>query len=255
MEIGFNLYSIRGLIRTPEGMKGAFGRLKDMGYTAVQFSGDGYDPALLQCAAETFGMKIVLTHMPLSRLLNDRDSLMAEHETFGCRNIGLGMMPADIAEDDTAVAELTERLETSAEYMRRRGFTLYYHNHSFEFRRMGDKTVYDYLLANTRALCFVPDTYWLQHGGVSVIGYIRRLSGRCGCAHLKDYKMCGWNPGYASVGDGNIDWTEVLPALTAAGTEHFIVEQDDAGDYPDPYKEAAKSITYLKNLAKRGLGT
>lgn len=252
MEIAFNLYSIRGLIRTPETLKDAFGRLKDMGYTGVQFSGDGYDPALLKSAARTSGMKIVLTHMPLARLLYDRDALMAEHETFGCRNIGLGMMPADIAGDDAAVKKLTADLETSADYMRSRGFYLCYHNHSFEFRRMGDGTVYDYLLDNTEALCFVPDTYWLQHGGVSVVGYIKRLAGRCGCAHLKDYKMTGWTPGYAAVGDGNIDWTEVLPALTKAGTENFIVEQDDAGDYPDPFGEAKKSAVYLKKFFKRG---
>ena len=248
MEIGFNLYSIRNQVQTADQLRDAFVRLKGMGYEAVQFSGTNYDPELLRTLSAEVALPVVLTHMPLERLLHDRDGLIREHERFGCRNIGLGMMPGEIASDDERVKKLTEELEDCAVYLKKFGFTLYYHNHSFEFRHMAGQTVYDYLIENTSALCFVPDTYWLQHGGVNIVEYIHKLKGRCACAHLKDYTMEGWTPRYAPVGEGNIDFVQVLKELAAAGTRHYIVEQDNATESPDPFGEAYKSVSFLKKI-------
>ena len=60
--------------------------------------------------------------------------------------------------------------------------------------------------------------------------------------------MEGWTPRYAPVGEGNIDFVQVLKELAAAGTRHYIVEQDNATESPDPFGEAYKSVSFLKKI-------
>ena len=47
------------------------------------------------------------------------------------------------------------------------------------------------------------------------------------------------------VGAGIIDWPQVLMAARLAGTEHFIVEHDDA---VEPFASIAASFGYLRDL-------
>ena len=48
-----------------------------------------------------------------------------------------------------------------------------------------------------------------------------------------------------SVGKGTLKWHEIIPAMLAAGTKNFIVEQDSAALYPDTLAEVKFSIDYL----------
>lgn len=103
MQIGVNLFSIRNLISTPEQCEQTFGTLKDMGVAYVQYSGGPYDVALLQKCAKI--LPIVLTHVPMDRIFNEPQQLCEEHKSFGCANIGLGMMPLDIIKDEQKCKE------------------------------------------------------------------------------------------------------------------------------------------------------
>ena len=53
-------------------------------------------------------------------------------------------------------------------------------------------------------------------------------------------------PVFAPVGYGNIDFKALIPKMKAAGTEYFIVEQDNASDHENPLGEAEKSVNYIK---------
>jgi sugar phosphate isomerase/epimerase len=50
----------------------------------------------------------------------------------------------------------------------------------------------------------------------------------------------------APVGEGNLNWDGILPALDKAGTKWFIVEQDDCRR--DPFDCLASSFDYLSHL-------
>jgi sugar phosphate isomerase/epimerase len=93
---------------------------------------------------------------------------------------------------------------------------------------------------------------------VSICDTIDRLAGRVGCLHLKDYKTykydegaTSYKPTIAPVGDGNIDFKSVVRHAIAAGTKHFLVEQDNAAEMPDTLAQVERSIRYLNtNLAE-----
>lgn len=254
MEAGLNLFSIRNLIATPEGYLETTHKLKDMGYTCLQHSGAAFDPDLLVRVTEETGLPVVLTHVPIDRILHDTDALMREHERCNCRNIGLGAMPREAIYDEENMKKTVAELDAAAAHMESAGFRFFYHHHHFEFFKTSEgRTVLDYMIECAPHIRFTLDTYWVQYGGGDIAATAEKLKGRIACVHLKDYRIA-WNaekkeftPVFAPVGDGNIDFARLVPVLKACGAEHFLVEQDNAAAAADPLGEVARSIRYIKN--------
>ena len=71
MNIGLNLYSIRNLIQTETDFLQTIKALKKMGYTYMQYSGAPYDPQMLKRVSLETEMPIVLTHVPMDRIIGD----------------------------------------------------------------------------------------------------------------------------------------------------------------------------------------
>lgn len=253
MKAGLNLYSIRNYLETEESFLDAAMKLKAMGYDYIQFSGAPLDADRVKRVSEASGLPVVLTHVPMDRILNDTDALMEEHAKFGCKYIGLGMMPYDVIMDKEKCYATVSALNEAGKRMAEKGFKLFYHHHHFEFYRHDGETVFDYILKNAPYINFTLDTYWLQFGGVNVCETIDRLKGRIGCVHLKDYMIAlkegekpGFEPRFAPVGDGTIDMAAAIAHARAAGTEYFLVEQDNAAKLPDTLGQVERSIRYIK---------
>lgn len=253
--IGVNLYSLRTLIKTEEGLTETLTALGEMGYNCAQFSGAPFDAAVIKRASERSGVPILLTHVPLDDILERTEWLMEEHASFGTRAIGLGSLPRDVIPDEAKIKHLVDRLGRAAERMEASGFRLYFHNHHQDCYKHGGETLLDYMIRNCPALHFTLDTYWLQFGGLSVTDYIKKLSGRIAFVHLKDMKIVAtqnengsytYAPTYAPVGEGNLDFASYYPLMRAAGVEHYLVEQDNAVSFPDPLDEVRRSINYIR---------
>ena len=251
-KFGLNLYSLRDFIKTEDALCDTLTRLKDMGYSFVQYSGAPFDAEMILRATEKTGVPVVLTHVPMDRIIGDTEKLIDEHLSIGCRNIGLGAMPAKIIADRSELEKKIGELEAAAEKMAARGVKFFYHNHHMEFFRYGGKTVLDMIAERAPMVNFTLDTYWVQYGGADVLSVIEKLRGRIGCVHLKDYMIINndgkFEPRFAPLGVGNMEFDKIIPAMRAAGTEHFIVEQDNATELDDPFGEVKISAEYLKNF-------
>ena len=253
--VGLNLYSIRNLIATEEDFLTTAHKLREMGYEYMQYSGAEYDPARIKRVSEASGLPVYLTHVPMDRILNDTDALMAEHESFGCRNIGLGAMPREILLDDEKFKESVAALDAAAVRMAEKGFTFFYHHHAFEFMKRNGETLFEYMVKNAPHINFTVDTYWLQYAGVDILATLDKLKGRMACTHLKDYAIRyvekdekkEFKPVFAPIGSGNIDFAPVLEKMLKNGAKYIFVEQDNAADLPDPLGEVEASIRYIKN--------
>ena len=115
--LGLNLFSIRNYLDTEEHFLEAAKALKEMGYSYIQFSGAPFDPQMIKRVIDATGLKVVLTHVPMDRILNDTEALMDEHASIGCYNIGLGMMPIDAMKDEALCRETIDKLnEAGAKY-------------------------------------------------------------------------------------------------------------------------------------------
>lgn len=254
MSFGLNLYSLRTKIKTREDFENTASLLKNMGYSCLQFSGAPFDADLIKSVSESTDIPILLTHVPFDRILNDSEKLVEEHKLFGCSNIGLGMMPFE-GLSDTEIKNNIAKLEEAGKRLSGLGAKFFYHNHAHEFCKMkSGQTIFDYMIENTEHVNFILDTYWLQVGGVSIIDYVKKLSGRIECVHLKDYIPCygpnGLAPRFAHVGEGNLNWKAIIDAMKASDTKYFFVEQDDACDYDAPFAQVESSIKYLNHNFK-----
>ena len=93
----------------------------------------------------------------------------------------------------------------------------------------------------------------MQYGGVDVLEYLKKMSGRIECVHLKDYKIVCENekfaPKFAPLGKGNLNFKEIVKVAEDCGAKYFLVEQDDAVNYDDPFGQVKQSaINAAENL-------
>lgn len=251
-KFGLNLYSLREQIKTENALCETLEKLKAMGYSFVQFSGAPFDADMIRRATKKTGVPTVLTHVPIERITDDTDKLIDEHFSIDCAYIGLGAMPAKIIADKSALIEKIDKLEAAAEKMEKRGVKFFYHNHHMEFFKYNGKTVLDMIAERAPHINFTLDTYWVQYGGADVYDVIEKLAGRILCVHLKDYMVAQcdgkFEPKFAPLGQGNMDFVKIISAMRAAGTEYFIVEQDNATEFDEPFDQVRISAEYLKKL-------
>lgn len=156
-------------------------------------------------------------------------------------------------DDWKANAALFNRIGAAA---RGAGLRFAYHNHNLEFRRYGDTTGYDILLAETdpELVKLELDCGWMASAGLDPVDYLRRYPGRYAMLHLKDLKpshipntdleMDG-----TEVGSGIIDWPRLLAAAADTGVQAMYVEQEPP--FARSSLESAKiSYEYLSTILK-----
>lgn len=72
MRIGAQLYTVREFMKTPYDMAQTLEKIAALGYRFVQLSGSGpYDPRWMREQLEANGLRCVLTHIPVDRLVNE----------------------------------------------------------------------------------------------------------------------------------------------------------------------------------------
>jgi sugar phosphate isomerase/epimerase len=124
-----------------------------------------------------------------------------------------------------------------------------YHNHSHELARFeGGKTALQMLLDELdKSVWWEIDTYWIAHGGADPIEWIRKVSGRIPCVHLKDMAITPERQQLmAEVGEGNLNWPGILQACREAGVKWYIVEQDIC--QRDPFESLKISFDNLTGM-------
>jgi len=247
IKIGAQLFSLRKYLKQEENVPLVFKKVKEMGAEVVQVSGMcKIDSKKLGKISKDFELPICITHSPIDRIKNDLDRLANEHLDFGCKNIGIGMMSSEYRGSEDGLMKFIELLNDTAKKLEAYGMTIAYHNHHFEFKKYGEKTIYDIMIDETdKAVQFIPDTFWIKVGGYSPQEYIKKLSGRINTLHLKDYKKTLGLPVFRAVGKGIFDFVDILKVAEDTGVENAVVELDLS---PNPYKSMEFSLNHLKKI-------
>ena len=228
MVIGAQLYTLRDYCQNEKDFDESMKRVAEIGYKTVQVSGIGpIAPAKVREICDKYDLKIVLTHTPPDRVLNDTEKVIEEHNIMGCDHIGIGAMPGKYREPDWIDRFAADYLEP-AKKIAASGKLFMYHNHDFEFQRFNGKYILEYLLDAFKPdeLGITLDTYWVQVAGCDVEDWIERLSGRLPCIHLKDLEMISGKPHMAPIMEGNLNFPKYIKAFEKAGTKYMLVEQD-----------------------------
>ena len=241
MKTGAQLYTVRAYTQNEKDFACTVSRIARMGYTTVQISAIGKEirPERVREICEENGLKIVLTHSDVNRILYDTDRLIEEHDILGCDYIGLGAMP-DKYRAPEWIEHFAEDFRESAKKIAAAGKLFMYHNHNFEFQKIAvpgyEKPVriMEYLMDSFAPdeMGFTLDTYWVAAAGGDVCDWIARLSGRIPCVHLKDMAVEGMQQVMAPVMEGNLNFPAILNVLEKTDCKYLLVEQDTCQGSP-----------------------
>ena len=245
--IGIQMYTVRSLTETAEGAEKTVGALKKIGYEAIQLAGSIEVMENCAEAAKKCGVRVIGILTGTDLLRESYDRIIGLARDFGCYDIGISGNAGNEAE----AKELVSEANSLAERINAEGFSFSYHNHSHEFIRTEcGETVMDILLGgfDEELVDLMPDTYWLQHGGVDVRDFIETHADRIKMLHLKDMKRALDGPTFAEVGVGNINMKGIIKLALSLGISDFIVEQDQCDG--DPLVSAKISIDNIKKILK-----
>ncbi len=249
--IGAQYYTIRETCQTLEDFDESCRKVCEIGYKIVQLSGIGnFDGADIKKILDKYGLTCVCTHRPGENFLNNIEKEIEYHKTIGCKVCGIGCLPG-IKWDDTInnYKELAEdfikKFIPVRDKLKEHGLSLAYHNHSFEFEKYDGVYIFDMLqdAFGKDSFSFILDVYWLAFSGIDPAKFIREHKGEMICVHFKDLKIVQRIQKFAEVGNGNLDWDDIIAACDDAGVEYALVEQDTCD--ADPFDSLKISYDYL----------
>ena len=244
--LGIQLYTVRDKMSDRENIRDTLIKIKEMGYECVQLASSIEKMEITAELCKEIGLSAVGLLCNIEMCENEGEKLFEIAKICGARDIGIS---SGIKTDEEAY-DLICRANSFAEKARENGFSFSYHNHSNEFiRGQSGKTLIELLIEgfDPTLIDFMPDTYWVQHGGADVRDFIDNLGGRIKILHLKDMKRTADGPTYAEIGVGNINFKGILKIGQKIGVEHYIVEQDKCDG--DSLTSAEMSYNYItKNL-------
>lgn len=241
--LGVQLYTLRDRLKTISEVRDTARGLKELGCECVQlFHGDDSLDGICN-AFMSEGIKIIGTLSNIGTLKSN-PSLLDTCKKYGLKDVGISSTVRTDEDADKLISEVNEFAKTVID----NGMTFSYHNHANEFTRLSSgKTVMDRFLEELNEnVTFMPDTYWLQTGGVDVREWIKKNSGRISMLHLKDMTVVDGKPTFAEIGQGNMDFVTITSEANALGIDTFIIEQDVCRI--DSFESVKISIDYLRRI-------
>ena len=251
-DVCVQLYSLRSIIG--KNYQKVLTDLADMGYTAVEAANYsngtfyGRTPAEFKADVEAVGMKVLSSHISngltkaefesgdFSEKLAWWDQCIADHKAAGMEYIVTPWM--GLQENLANLQLYCDYLNAVGKKCAEAGIKYGYHNHNYEFEKVEDVVMYDYLLEHTdpRYVFFQMDVYWAVIGKASPVEYFHRYPGRFRMLHIKDEKEIGQS--------GMVGFDAIFKNADVAGLENFVVEVERYS-YDDVEKSVKESIDYL----------
>lgn len=268
------LYTVRRDLAND--FKGTLEQVKSMGYEGVEFAGlhdHGIDE--IKRLLDDLGLVPVSAHVPFDEMMSDPDKVLGQYAELECSYIAIPHMTEENRPGKPGFGQVIDSIKMLGRVAKEKGMTLLYHNHDFEFAKVGDTYGLDLLYQSIPAdlLQTQIDTCWVNVAGEDPVAYVKKYSGRAPIVHLKDFVMEGREKpaqlyeligvsssagagaqqgekgfGFRPVGYGVQDMPAILQAAKDAGAKWVVVEQDRPAPGMTAMESARLSIEYLRNL-------
>jgi len=141
---------------------------------------------------------------------------------------------------------LVDKLNIIGKHVNQAGLGFAYHNHGFEFENHDGSNGYDLILSATdpELVKLQMDMYWVMHAGTTTpIELVQKHPNRYVMWHIKDMDVATRD--YTELGNGSINYLNILPDPVESGLEYYYIEQ--GGNFSkSALASAAESGKYLK---------
>jgi sugar phosphate isomerase/epimerase len=246
--LGLALYTLRDeCARDPEGTLRA---VAEVGYEGVElYDLLGLGPGELRALLDDVGLEATSRHSRLETIENGIDELAAELRELGSDRLVLAWIPPPAS--SLEAEQVVERINAAAEHARAAGLRLGFHNHDAELRALEDgRTVLDRLLELDDELLFLEiDLGWAWFAGVEPERLVARVAPRAPLVHVKDL-AAATRPRFVPVGEGDVGYARLLPAIRDLGIEWLLVEQDETdGSAVEAVRRSFAAVTAVVGSA------
>jgi sugar phosphate isomerase/epimerase len=252
---------------------GTFAEIAVAGYQYVELAyARGYKKTASQIkdTLDKTGLKAMSAHDTFRGMMSDPEGSIDFHMEIGCKYIVIPFLSADDRHSGPHYETTKKEIAQLGELVNKKGATLLYHNHEFEFENYNGKFALDDLYDSIpeNLLKTQIDICWAKLVGVDPAEYILKYKGRAPIVHLKDFdaskggsikaeyellgeakkaRAAGAFP-FCPIGYGIQDIPSVLKAVEEAGAEWLVVEQDLPSPGKTSIQNAKESLDYLKGL-------
>ena len=246
--VGVQLYSVRdAMMKDPTG---SLKKLADMGYRHLEHANYvnrkfyGYTAKDLKKILDDMTLNMLSGHVVMQA--SDWDDskndftdkwkyTIDDAAELGQRYLVSPWLDNALIKDMDKLKKFMNQFNKCGELCKSHGLSFGYHNHNFEFKtKIGDGTLYDYILANTDPTLVLQQMdigNMLGAGGIA-LDLLKKYPGRFELMHVKDEIKSDTGQGMDGY-DSTILGTGVMPvkdivkeARKNGGTSQFIIEQE-----------------------------
>jgi sugar phosphate isomerase/epimerase len=246
--VGVQLYSVRDAMGKDP--KGSLKKLSDMGYLHVEhanyidrkfygFSAKEFKKILGDLALQMPSGHTVMTAQHWDTAKNDFTDkwkyTIEDAAEVGQRYVVSPWLDESLRKDMDKLKWFLDLFNKCGELCKKSGLQFGYHNHNFEFStKIGDGTLYDFILANTdpQLVAQQMDVGNMLGAGGIALDLLKKYPGRFELMHVKDEIKSDTGQGMDGY-DSTILGTGVMPvkdivkeARKSGGTSQFIIEQE-----------------------------
>jgi len=258
--IGLQLYTVRdAMAKDPAD---TLSKVAKIGYNSVEgatYTGSqkfyGMDPAAFSKLLKENGLVMPSAHYRLGEekekgavvngtILHGWDKAVDDAAALGLKYMVCAYLSADERGGLDHYKYVADQLNIAGERCKKSGIQLAYHNHDFEFVKQDGKYPYDILLGTDKNLVKMEmDIYWVSKAAMDPVALFNEHPGRFPLFHLKDMDNTS-QKAFTEVGNGVINYKEILKHQDKAGLKYFFVEQDKCPG--SPFDSITHSISYIK---------
>jgi len=242
-QVGIQLYSVKDVLEND--LEGTLQSLAKMGYKEIEsYPGSkghyyGMEPKAFASLLDGMGLKLISSHFGSgtkqgkadswhqATMLTRFDELAGKAAETGQQYLTCSWMDVSLRQTPDDLKRTAELFNQVGETCKRAGLQFAYHNHAFEFEKVGDSLIYDFMLDHTdpKLVQWEMDIFWLVAGKFDPITYLKKYPNRFPLGHVKDMDRLDPKKN-TEIGNGAIDYGNILKVGRTNGMKHFIVEQE-----------------------------
>ena len=251
--VGLQLYSLRDQFK--KDVAQTLDQVRAFGITNVELAGTyGVAPEKFKEQLDARQLKAVSGHFPYEQCRDDIEGVAREAKLLGLEYAGCAWIPHKDPFDEKTCREAAAVFNRAGEALAKHGIKFFYHTHGYEFLPYRDGTLFDLLMAETKAeyVRIEMDVYWIVHPGQDPVKLLEKYGKRFELMHVKDMKR-GTPGGFTgqsdvtnnvALGEGIIDWPSVFRAAKKAGVKWYFIEDES----PTSVVQIPQSLRYLEKV-------
>lgn len=243
---GLQLYTLRDDM--PGDPKGVLRQVAAAGYRQIEsYEGPqgmfwGMSNTDFRKFMDDLGMTVISSHTDIT---SDFEKKVEEAAAIGMKYLICPWLgPQETLDEFRKKAELFNQC---GETCKKAGLRFAYHNHDYSFRELEGSFPQDVLVENTDKdlVDFELDIYWVVTAGQDPAAWLTKHKNRYRLCHVKDrMKNATEDAATCTLGEGIINYPQVLKTAKENGMDYFIVEQERY-DGTTPLKAVEANAKYM----------